>query len=88
VPQEACIQVEPLTIDDWEIVELNAGFLESSFLNQARVVQQNEILSIWIHDKTCVSLKVGKQFLTYLEEEVLDLKLEIARLNFDDFYFA
>ncbi|KAI8922094.1 P-loop containing nucleoside triphosphate hydrolase protein [Powellomyces hirtus] len=52
------VNVEPLTIDDWEILELHAGYLEEQFLNQVRVVWKNQILTVWVHGQTIIRLKV------------------------------
>ena len=51
------ISVEPCSIDDWEIVELNADFLESQFLNQYRFVCLGQILSLYINN-IIIRLKV------------------------------
>ena len=35
-PQAVSVTVEPASEDDWEVVQLNAGYLEEQLLNQAR----------------------------------------------------
>ncbi|KAI8892430.1 P-loop containing nucleoside triphosphate hydrolase protein [Globomyces pollinis-pini] len=57
-PIASSISVEPWTSDDWEIIELNAGYLEEQFLNQVRVVQKNQPLLIWLHNQATVRLRV------------------------------
>ncbi|KAJ3177904.1 Peroxisome biosynthesis protein pex1 [Geranomyces variabilis] len=52
------VNVEPLTVDDWEILELHAGYLEAQFLNQVRVVWKDQILTVWVHGQTVIKLKV------------------------------
>ncbi|KAJ3270992.1 Peroxisome biosynthesis protein pex1 [Terramyces sp. JEL0728] len=37
------VNVEPKTTDDWEILELNAGYLEEQLLNQIKVIQKQTI---------------------------------------------
>ena len=51
------ISVQPCSIDDWEIAELNADFLESQFLNQYRFVCLGQILSLYINN-IIIRLKV------------------------------
>lgn len=36
VPAAEAVVVEPLSGDDWEVIELNAGHLEERFLEQVR----------------------------------------------------
>ncbi|OZJ02749.1 hypothetical protein BZG36_03349 [Bifiguratus adelaidae] len=52
------IHVEPFSADDWEIMELHAGYLEENLLAQLRVVWVGEIVTVWIHGRTLVRLKV------------------------------
>jgi peroxin-1 len=63
VPAAKSISVEPLTIDDWEILELNAGYLESQFLNQCRIVYPGEIITIWFYNQASVQLRIGAYLL-------------------------
>lgn len=46
----ACTQVklDPLTYDDWEIIERNGKIIESELINQIRVVWKDQIFPIWI----------------------------------------
>jgi hypothetical protein len=46
-------------MDDWEIVELNAQYLEDQLLNQIAVVRKDLVLPIWIKQKIKVMFKVG-----------------------------
>ncbi|KAL7321939.1 Peroxisome biosynthesis protein pex1 [Mucor circinelloides] len=71
VPQCATVHVEPLTEDDWEILELHAGYVEENLLSQIRVVYANQIMCVWIHGKTLVRLAVAE----------LDPKQEFLKLT-------
>ncbi|KAI9267401.1 P-loop containing nucleoside triphosphate hydrolase protein [Sporodiniella umbellata] len=59
VPDCTTVNVEPLTEDDWEILELHAGYVEDNLLGQVRAVYNNQIMCVWIHGKTLVKLAVG-----------------------------
>ncbi|RUP52274.1 hypothetical protein BC936DRAFT_149531 [Jimgerdemannia flammicorona] len=54
------INVEPYSEDDWEILEQNAGNVEENLLSQIRVVYPNQIITVWIHGRTLVRLKVAE----------------------------
>lgn len=60
VSECATVSVEPLTEDDWEILELHAGYVEENLLSQIRVVYTNQIICVWIHGKTLVRLVVAE----------------------------
>ncbi|KAI8997534.1 P-loop containing nucleoside triphosphate hydrolase protein [Pilobolus umbonatus] len=60
VPECATVHVEPLTEDDWEILELHAGYVEENLLSQLRVVYQQQVICVWIHGKTLVRLLVAE----------------------------
>ncbi|KAG1055850.1 hypothetical protein G6F43_002212 [Rhizopus delemar] len=59
VPECYTVNVEPLTEDDWEILELHAGYVEDNLLSQVRAVYHNQVMCVWIHGKTLVKLVVG-----------------------------
>lgn len=65
------VSVEPLTEDDWEILELHAGYVEEHLLSQIRVVYPDQIMCVWIHGKTLVRLVVAE----------LDPKLDYLKLS-------
>lgn len=50
--------VEPLTSDDWEILELNAGYLEEQILSQVACCSVGQVFPLWIYEKALISLKV------------------------------
>lgn len=52
------ISVEPVSEDDWEVVELNAEHLEEQLLNQVRLVSAGQLLPLWIRASTLVRLSV------------------------------
>ncbi|ORZ02500.1 P-loop containing nucleoside triphosphate hydrolase protein, partial [Syncephalastrum racemosum] len=54
------VHVEPHTEDDWEILELHAGYVEENLLSQLRVVYPGQLFCVWIHGKTLVRLRVGE----------------------------
>ncbi|KAI9481479.1 MAG: P-loop containing nucleoside triphosphate hydrolase protein [Benjaminiella poitrasii] len=60
VPECSTVHVEPLTEDDWEILELHAGYVEENLLGQIRVVYMNQTMCVWIHGKTLVRLTVAE----------------------------
>lgn len=49
VPSAASITVEPASADDWEVVELNAGLIESHLLEQVGVASLDQPLVVWVH---------------------------------------
>ncbi|RCI02644.1 Peroxisome biosynthesis protein pex1 [Rhizopus stolonifer] len=59
VPECTTVHVEPLTEDDWEILELHAGYVEENLLSQLRVVYTHQTICVWIHGKTLVRLAVA-----------------------------
>uniref|UniRef100_A0A8B9BVG6 Peroxisomal ATPase PEX1 n=1 Tax=Anser brachyrhynchus TaxID=132585 RepID=A0A8B9BVG6_9AVES len=53
------VEVEPLTADDWEILELHASSLERHLLDQIRIVFPKAIFPIWVEQHTHVYIKIG-----------------------------
>ncbi|KAI9306558.1 P-loop containing nucleoside triphosphate hydrolase protein [Cunninghamella echinulata] len=60
IPECTSVNVEPHTEDDWEILELHAGYVEENLLSQIRVVYTNQLMCVWIHGKTLVRLRVAE----------------------------
>ncbi|CAM9901595.1 unnamed protein product, partial [Discosporangium mesarthrocarpum] len=56
------VVMEPWTCDDWEILESNAEHLEGELLNQVSVVYPGQIIPIWVHRSSLISLKVTTTF--------------------------
>eukprot|EP00292_Cryptomonas_paramecium_P012053 CAMPEP_0113698760 /NCGR_PEP_ID=MMETSP0038_2-20120614/22899_1 /TAXON_ID=2898 /ORGANISM="Cryptomonas paramecium" /LENGTH=291 /DNA_ID=CAMNT_0000621979 /DNA_START=18 /DNA_END=889 /DNA_ORIENTATION=- /assembly_acc=CAM_ASM_000170 len=52
------VDVEPVSSDDWEIIEIHAEQLEEQLLNQARVVTVGQVLPIWVHTSTLVRVTI------------------------------
>ncbi|XP_069678214.1 peroxisomal ATPase PEX1 isoform X2 [Periplaneta americana] len=52
------INVSPVTSDDWEILEMSSNLVQSSLLDQVRVVWCNQILVVWISRSLHISLHV------------------------------
>ncbi|XP_066483498.1 peroxisomal ATPase PEX1 isoform X2 [Tiliqua scincoides] len=51
-------EVEPLSADDWEILELHAFSLESHLLDQIRIVFPNAIFPVWVEQHTCIYIQI------------------------------
>ncbi|KAI0060488.1 AAA-domain-containing protein [Artomyces pyxidatus] len=52
------IATEPLTPDDWEILELHADHVESTLLSQVRVAAVNQEIDVWVLGRTRIRLRV------------------------------
>lgn len=50
IPKAVKIIVEPLTSDDWEIIEKNAQSIESGLMNQIRIVWTGQIFPVWVQN--------------------------------------
>lgn len=67
-PREAdVVWVEPLTSDDWEIMELHASFLELNLLSQIRAVSADHTLTLYLGTHTTATIMVKK-----IEPELLE----------------
>ncbi|KAM5157126.1 peroxisomal ATPase PEX1 [Mantella aurantiaca] len=53
------VTVEPMTADDWEILELHASALETRLLDQIRIVYPNAVFPVWVDLHTCVYIQIG-----------------------------
>ncbi|XP_028926421.1 peroxisome biogenesis factor 1 [Ornithorhynchus anatinus] len=53
------VEVEPLSADDWEILELHASSLEQHLLDQIRIVFPGAVFPIWVDQHTHVYIRVG-----------------------------
>ncbi|XP_054620277.1 peroxisome biogenesis factor 1 isoform X2 [Dunckerocampus dactyliophorus] len=51
--------VEPLSSDDWEILELHSGMLEQQLLDQIRVVFQNAVFPVWVDNHTVIFIQIA-----------------------------
>ncbi|XP_050795457.1 peroxisomal ATPase PEX1 isoform X3 [Gopherus flavomarginatus] len=53
------VEVEPLSADDWEILELHASSLEKQLLDQIRIVFPKAIFPVWVEQNTHVYIRIG-----------------------------
>lgn len=51
--------LEPLSYDDWEILDRHSSFIESNLLHIVRVVQKNKVYPVWVEKSVCIFIKVG-----------------------------
>lgn len=51
--------IDPVTPDDWDILQIHASFLETHLLDQVRVVFPGEELPIWINRNTYILIRIG-----------------------------
>ncbi|CAK5281813.1 unnamed protein product [Mycena citricolor] len=52
------VATEPLTSDDWEIIEIHASHVESTLLSQVRVAKVGQEIDVWVLGRTRVRLRV------------------------------
>ncbi|CAB1350736.1 unnamed protein product [Coregonus sp. 'balchen'] len=50
--------VEPLSSDDWEILELHSAVLEQQLLDQIRVVFPDAVFPVWVDQRTVIYIKI------------------------------
>ncbi|KAL4220096.1 Peroxisome biosynthesis protein pex1 [Mactra antiquata] len=55
---EKC-SVEPLSCDDWEILDRHSSYVESHLLDIVRVIQKDAVYPIWVEKSVCVFIKIG-----------------------------
>ncbi|NXO04644.1 PEX1 factor, partial [Rhinopomastus cyanomelas] len=53
------VEVEPLSPDDWEILELHASSLERHLLDQIQIVFPKAIFPVWVEQHTHIYIKIG-----------------------------
>ncbi|KAI0262607.1 AAA-domain-containing protein [Gloeopeniophorella convolvens] len=58
LPTAKSVATEPLTADDWEILELHADHVESTLLSQVRVAVPDQEVDVWVHGRTRIRLRV------------------------------
>ncbi|XP_048849740.1 peroxisome biogenesis factor 1 [Brienomyrus brachyistius] len=51
--------VEPLSSDDWEILELHSSALEQKLLDQIRVVFPTGVFPVWVEQRTIIYIRIG-----------------------------
>ncbi|XP_060052217.1 peroxisomal ATPase PEX1 isoform X2 [Erinaceus europaeus] len=52
------VEVEPLSADDWEILELHAASLEQHLLDQIRIVFPRAIFPVWVDQQTHIFIQI------------------------------
>ncbi|KAL4629882.1 peroxisome biogenesis factor 1 isoform X3 [Arapaima gigas] len=52
------VYVEPLSSDDWEILELHSSALEQQLLDQIRVVFPRAVFPVWVDQHTIVYIRI------------------------------
>ncbi|KAI6043399.1 P-loop containing nucleoside triphosphate hydrolase protein [Pisolithus marmoratus] len=58
LPYASSVATEPITPDDWDIVEIHASHVESTLLSQARVAKVGQEINVWVLGHTRVRLRV------------------------------
>ncbi|KAG1689601.1 hypothetical protein DVH05_002110 [Phytophthora capsici] len=53
------VDVEPCTPDDWELIQLHAGAIETELLRQMCVVNDKQVSPIWINQHTLIHIRVS-----------------------------
>ncbi|TMW62309.1 hypothetical protein Poli38472_009802 [Pythium oligandrum] len=86
LPVARDVNVEPCTEDDWELIQLHAGLMETEFLRQICVVNDRQVHPIWVQQNIVirirVSLPVGMEFARLRpESEVIVAPKERKPLN-------
>nr|XP_020016772.1 peroxisome biogenesis factor 1 isoform X1 [Castor canadensis] len=52
------VEVEPLSADDWEILELHAASLEQHLLDQIRIVFPKATFPVWVDQQTYIFIQI------------------------------
>ncbi|KAJ7647537.1 P-loop containing nucleoside triphosphate hydrolase protein [Roridomyces roridus] len=58
LPLATSVATEPVTADDWEIIDIHASHVESTLLSQVRVAKVGQEINVWVLGRTRVRLKV------------------------------
>ncbi|KAJ7128978.1 P-loop containing nucleoside triphosphate hydrolase protein [Mycena crocata] len=58
LPLATSVATEPLTADDWEIIDIHASHVESTLLSQVRVAKIGQEIDVWVLGRTRVRLRV------------------------------
>ncbi|CAE7435812.1 PEX1 [Symbiodinium natans] len=57
-PIASTVMVQPNSIDDWEVVELQASFIEENLLSQVAVLMPGLSFPVWVHGQLVAKLRV------------------------------
>ncbi|KAJ7690688.1 P-loop containing nucleoside triphosphate hydrolase protein [Mycena rosella] len=58
LPTATSVATEPLTPDDWEIIDIHASHVEATLLSQVRVAKIGQEIDVWVLGRTRVRLRV------------------------------
>ncbi|KAG0694266.1 P-loop containing nucleoside triphosphate hydrolase protein [Suillus ampliporus] len=58
LPYAKTVSTEPLSADDWDIVELHAAHVEGTLLSQVRVANVGQEINVWVLGRTRVRLRI------------------------------
>ncbi|KAG3113879.1 hypothetical protein PI124_g7112 [Phytophthora idaei] len=53
------VNVDPCTPDDWELIQLHAGAIETELLRQMCVVNDKQVSPIWINQNTLIRIRAS-----------------------------
>ncbi|KAK3749947.1 hypothetical protein QZH41_013854, partial [Actinostola sp. cb2023] len=85
IPSCTRIHVDPLSADDWEILELHAGFIESNLLNQVRVVWSGQVVPVWINKTACIAIRIGMTRETSSQDIISSFYIWIATSTSEEY---
>ncbi|XP_030549242.1 peroxisome biogenesis protein 1 [Rhodamnia argentea] len=69
LPNATLVLVEPLSEDDWEVLELNSEHAEAAILKQVRVLHETANFPLWLHGQAITFRVIS----TYPEKAVVQL---------------
>ncbi|KAG9019479.1 Peroxisome biosynthesis protein pex1 [Tulasnella sp. 427] len=58
LPVASSVSTEPLSPDDWEILELHAEYVEHNLLSQVRVAAKDQEVDVWVLGRTRIRFRV------------------------------
>ncbi|KAG2125764.1 P-loop containing nucleoside triphosphate hydrolase protein [Suillus clintonianus] len=58
LPYAKTVSTEPLSADDWDVVELHAAHVEGTLLSQVRVANVGQEINVWVLGRTRVRLRI------------------------------
>ncbi|KAG9051589.1 Peroxisome biosynthesis protein pex1 [Tulasnella sp. UAMH 9824] len=58
LPVASSVSTEPLSADDWEILELHAEYVEHNLLSQVRVAAKDQEVDVWVLGRTRIRFRV------------------------------
>jgi len=77
-PVATSIMVQPHSVDDWEVVELRASFIEEHLLSQIAVLTPGMVFVVWIHGQMPIKLRVDPKDSNRTPCFLLDRDSELA----------